>query len=270
MAKRFIDTGLFSDSWFSDLSSNNKLFFIYLITRCDNAGIIDLNIKLAEFETGIKGLAKGWATVQQQFGKRLARLRDNYYLIPQFVPYQYPNGLKPNVNAQKSVIKRLAVFGLDFNSLATVQQQFPNSSPTVLDIVPVLELDTDKDSVLGFDEFWNLYDKKVSTEKAKKKYATISEAKRRLIKNTLATYVASTPEKRYRKDPCTYLNQESWNDEIGEVVKTPFNFATAPWTDLTEVGGGMVKVDLDKLIVYNEQGHKHEFMEVNSDGGITS
>jgi len=54
MAKRFIDTALFDDSWFMDLSVENKLFFVYLITNCDHAGIIDLNLKLAEFKTGIK------------------------------------------------------------------------------------------------------------------------------------------------------------------------------------------------------------------------
>jgi hypothetical protein len=49
MAKRFYDTGIFQDSWFSDLSKDGKLLFFYLISRCNHAGIIDLNLKLAEF-----------------------------------------------------------------------------------------------------------------------------------------------------------------------------------------------------------------------------
>ena len=31
-------------------------------------------------------------------------------------------------------------------------------------------------------------------------------------------YVDSTPDKQFRKDPTTYLNNECWNDEI--IVKT--------------------------------------------------
>ena len=58
MAKRFIDTGMFDDSWFMHLSSDSKLTFIYLITNCDHAGIIDLNVSLMEFKTKIKGLEK--------------------------------------------------------------------------------------------------------------------------------------------------------------------------------------------------------------------
>jgi hypothetical protein len=29
-----------------------------------------------------------------------------------------------------------------------------------------------------------------------------------------SAYVASTPDKQFRKDPLTYLNQKAWNDEI--------------------------------------------------------
>jgi len=93
MAKRFIDTALFDDSWFMDLSVENKLFFVYLITNCDHAGIIDLNLKLAEFKTGIKGLLNSFQTVSKEFGNRLIFLRDNYYFVPKFIKYQYPNGL---------------------------------------------------------------------------------------------------------------------------------------------------------------------------------
>lgn len=35
-----------------------------------------------------------------------------------------------------------------------------------------------------------------------------------IIIEHLPKYVESTPEKGFRKDPMTYLNNESWNDEI--------------------------------------------------------
>jgi len=69
-------------------------------------------------------------------------------------------------------------------------------------------------SCFSFDEFWNQYDKKLSREKAEAKYKKVSEDDRSLIKSTLAAYVLSTPDKKFRKDPCTYLNNKSWNDEI--------------------------------------------------------
>ena len=68
---------------------------------------------------------------------------------------------------------------------------------------------------LSFDDFWNLYDFKVGSKtKLEKKYASISEQDRQKIKNHVPMYIASQPEKQFRKRPATYLNNESWNDEI--------------------------------------------------------
>lgn len=70
-------------------------------------------------------------------------------------------------------------------------------------------------TVLSFFEFWDLYDKKVGDKtKLEKKWNGISEKDRELIKDHIPKYIASQPEKKFRKDPQTYLNNKSWNDEI--------------------------------------------------------
>lgn len=70
-------------------------------------------------------------------------------------------------------------------------------------------------TILSFDEFWDLYDKKVGDKtKLRKKYDSIKETDRELIKNHIPLYRMSQPDKQYRKDPQTYLNNKSWNDEI--------------------------------------------------------
>jgi uncharacterized phage protein (TIGR02220 family) len=158
MGKRFIDTELFDDSWFMDLSVNNKLFFVYLITNCDHAGIIDLNIKLAEFKTGIKGLSENFEEIKNEFGDRLLSLRDNYFFIPKFIKYQYPHGLNENVKAQKSVIKRLSEFQFCDdrnkelkNSCQTLREVFGNCFLTVQD----KDKDKDKDKIKEIVSFFN-------------------------------------------------------------------------------------------------------------------
>ena len=70
-------------------------------------------------------------------------------------------------------------------------------------------------SILSFDEFWSLYDKKVGDKaKLKKKWESISEDDRRAIYDHVPLYIHAQPDKQYRKDPQTYLNNKSWNDEI--------------------------------------------------------
>ena len=66
-----------------------------------------------------------------------------------------------------------------------------------------------------FDDFWNLYDKKVGDkEKIKTKWGKLKGSEREAIMNHLPLYKQAQPNKKYRKDPATYLNNKSWNDEL--------------------------------------------------------
>lgn len=67
-----------------------------------------------------------------------------------------------------------------------------------------------------FDDFWDAYEKKVDRPKCEKKWNKITQGAREKILEHVPRYVASTPEVQYRKNPLTYLNSESWNNEILE------------------------------------------------------
>jgi len=70
------------------------------------------------------------------------------------------------------------------------------------------------DSILSFDQFWNIYDKKIGREHCSKKYYNLELEAIEKIKETLPIYIKSTPDKDYRKHPKTYLNGKHWEDEI--------------------------------------------------------
>lgn len=66
-----------------------------------------------------------------------------------------------------------------------------------------------------FDLAWNAYQKKVgSKEKLKKKWQKLPRDTRRRIIEYIPLYVTATPDKKYRKNFETFLNNQSWNDEI--------------------------------------------------------
>jgi len=69
-------------------------------------------------------------------------------------------------------------------------------------------------NMFDFEQFWNIYDKKVSRQKAQKLFDKLSTKDREQIFATLPAYIASTPEKKFRKDPATYLRNRAWEDEI--------------------------------------------------------
>lgn len=65
-----------------------------------------------------------------------------------------------------------------------------------------------------FDDFWNLYDKKVDLKQSKPKWGKLTQSEKEAIMNYLPNYIKSTPDKTYRKNPSTFLNNKSWHNEI--------------------------------------------------------
>ena len=52
MAKRFIDTKIWDKQWFRKLTARKKLLWLYIITKCDHAGIWDADFEAASFFIG--------------------------------------------------------------------------------------------------------------------------------------------------------------------------------------------------------------------------
>jgi hypothetical protein len=70
-------------------------------------------------------------------------------------------------------------------------------------------------NAISFNDFWDLYDKKVgSLTKLKKKWDKIPDSVQKIIMTYIPKYKESQPDKIYRKNPDTFLNNQSWNDEI--------------------------------------------------------
>lgn len=80
----------------------------------------------------------------------------------------------------------------------------------------------DKNINIEFEWFWNEYDKKIGDkQKLKKKWNKLSDEERQNAMNYIDLYKQSQPDKQFRKNPETFLNNKSWNDEI--IRATPNN-----------------------------------------------
>lgn len=66
-----------------------------------------------------------------------------------------------------------------------------------------------------FDQFWADYDKKVgSAERLVPKWLKLTDQEREKVREYIPKYKQSQPNKQYRQNPETFLNQKSWNNEI--------------------------------------------------------
>ena len=102
------------------------------------------------------------------------------------------------------------------NNKVTTKEQQSNNKVTQTRMNKNEENDNnDKNIDSDFENFWNLYDKKVGDKnKIIKKFNALKEADKTKIFESLPEYIISTPDKKFRKNPETYLNNHSWNDEI--------------------------------------------------------
>jgi hypothetical protein len=77
---------------------------------------------------------------------------------------------------------------------------------------------------IDFEWFWVEYDKKIGDkQKLKKKWNKLTDEERQNAMNYLDLYKQSVQDKQFRKNPETFLNNKSWNDEIINRNNTAIN-----------------------------------------------
>lgn len=102
-----------------------------------------------------------------------------------------------------------------------------NVNVNVNDNVNDIPADSGVKEIYSFDDFWNDYDKKRGDKvKLSRKWGKIPDKDKLKIKEYIPRYKAAQPDKQFRKDPGTFLNNKGWEDEIiqkggaNEPVKT--------------------------------------------------
>jgi hypothetical protein len=216
--KRFTDTGKWQDAWFSGLSLELKLLWLFLIDSCDCAGMWEVNHKYAEF---VIGAPVNWEKVVEVFNGRV-KCTGKYWFIPKFLAFQYPDGITEDSNFTLGVIRRLrqhqllpTVIKLYGKSFVRVSQELIKTRPT--------PQDKDKDKGTSkyidvFTELWVQYPKKLDKTTALKHFTTSvkSDEDVNAIKKALANYLLyvkdEVTEERYIKHAKTWFN--NWRDWI--------------------------------------------------------
>ena len=86
MAKRFIDTDMWSKKWIRLLDPKLKLFWVYLLSRCNHAGIYEVDLELASFQLKLELDEK---EILNSFNGNIKPIDKDKWFIPKFVEFQY-------------------------------------------------------------------------------------------------------------------------------------------------------------------------------------
>jgi hypothetical protein len=124
---RFTAPEKWNDEWFSNLKPIEKLVFLYLVDRCDNAGFFEINKRIDAFLIGL---------TEDDFLINLRALKKTYVAstdgrkiwLKNFLFYQKNLPLNPDNNAHKQIIgfifSNLKIFEYDFNYLGANEGLF--------------------------------------------------------------------------------------------------------------------------------------------------
>jgi len=107
MAKRFTASDKWEDAWFRELPPPAKLFWLFLLDRCNTAGIWKTDYGLASFCIGVPMDAD----ILTHFSGRVEKLNGDKLWIVRFVEFQCGK-LHQDSNPHKPIIKALAQHGL--------------------------------------------------------------------------------------------------------------------------------------------------------------
>jgi len=100
MSKRFTATEKWQDPWFCSLTDNEKLFWLFLLDNCDNAGVWQVNWFL------FSAYVKNFKFNPDKFKKRVIFLSEDKWFIPKFIEFQYGE-LREDCKPHLSVIRTL-------------------------------------------------------------------------------------------------------------------------------------------------------------------
>lgn len=122
MPKRLSATEKWDDSWFCLLTKDEKLFWFYILDKCDHAGIWEVNWALVDFHI------PGFKYRDKPFDKKIIKVNEHKWFIPNFLKFQYPDGLSTTWSTTRGAIKSLE----KNNLIKTVVELFGNSYLTVV------------------------------------------------------------------------------------------------------------------------------------------
>lgn len=127
---------------------------------------------------------------------------------------------KDNMITRENVVKSTRITVCNYNSYQDVshasQTQAKRKLNTNNNDINENNLNRSND-VYSFENFWDDYDKKIGNkEKLFRLWDRLPDADKLKIKAYIPRYKAAKPDKQFRKNPQTFLNNKGWEDEIIE------------------------------------------------------
>jgi len=239
---RSIETKIWADPKFKNLVPEDKLLFLYFITNQHThlSGLYYIPEPLVLFETGISkiGYRKGIDTLSMGGLCRFDTTNSVIWVI-NMLKYQ-GRGAKIDKSVETQIMNLhdspLIPDFIEYYGFKNIPYRYPVDTPSIphrhQEQEQEQEQEQDKDigqiskkpnpkktkSLLGFNEFWSQYPKKVAKGQAEKAWLKIKpdqQLLQKIIEQTkkYTSFVSKNGNMEYCKHPATWLNAKCWEDE---------------------------------------------------------
>ena len=219
--KRMLAKSIWQNRKFARLKSDEKLLYIGLVTIADDEGRVwndDYMLKIQIFPGDDLKPSEIEQMLDHIEDMKLIRKNDKAIQLNSWKDWQI---IRSDI-FKKSTIPKVTLGRSRNVSVTEALRESNGTAPEMsLSIVKLSKDKLSKDSCSiiesnDFEEFWELYSKKVGRKRCIKKWSKIKNADREEIINSLPAYIISKPDKAFRMNPLTFLNGECWKDEIIE------------------------------------------------------
>ena len=207
---RKVHVSFWRDEFIEGLTPEQKYFYLYLLTndRTTQCGIYEITIRQMCYDTGyndetIKKLLEYFITK----GRLMYSESTKEIALKNWAKYNDSNSPKVRACIDKELIK--------VKNRVLIEYLYSIDTHTQEEQEEEEEKEEEQYINIDFEFFWIEYDKKVGDkQKLKKKWNNLTDAEREKIMEYLPSYKNSVPDKQFRKNPETFFNNKSWNDEI--------------------------------------------------------
>lgn len=202
-----LDRKILNWEWYQDANTCRLFIHLLLIANHKEGKWQGQNVGRGQSITGLKSLKKATGLTIQQIRTSISKLKitgeitikttnkNSTITICKYDTYQ---SVKENNNKQN-------------NTVITNEQQTSNKRATTNNN----DNNKKNDNNIDFEDFWNLYEKKVGDKgKLKKKWDSLTDVQQKQAMQHIPKYKIAQPDKQFRKNPETYLNNKSFNDEV--------------------------------------------------------
>jgi hypothetical protein len=122
MAKRFASTEIWKEDWFLEMPCEYKLFWLYVLSACDQAGFFKINTVVfnssnsvnINIDTAIEFFNKG--------KKRIRKVNGSMWLIEDFFKFQYGQKFNLTNKMHLGIEKIYSGHGVSISSLEGVER----------------------------------------------------------------------------------------------------------------------------------------------------